>query len=75
MEYLSFRGETHGFRRAETLAAGLAAERAFYRRGPLRRVSAGTAAGAVEGRLVKYIGQTDAGRHPCRGGLRESHSP
>ena len=26
----SFEGESHGFRRAETMAAGLAAELAFY---------------------------------------------
>ncbi len=30
--YLTFEGETHGFRRAETIAAALEAELAFYRR-------------------------------------------
>ena len=30
VEYLPFEGESHGFRRAESMAAGLAAELAFY---------------------------------------------
>ncbi len=30
VEYLGFEGESHGFRRAETMATGLAAELAFY---------------------------------------------
>ena len=71
-ELLAFAGESHGFRRAETLEACLEAELAFYRRGPvapsrgedLRR------GGGTVGSVVQGHGR---GSPYCRAGPRESH--